>query len=230
MWSLDKMPTINPLTLTKKQQDIFFNKRCKHRHLYSEHPNCFITEVLEKGGNLKEGYLDIESSGFEANYHYMISYVIKVRGKDEYYYDVITKEDLESGEFDKRILKNFIRDFNKFDVIYTYYGTGFDIKFLRTRCLYWKLPFPEFGTVQHKDIYYMVKRLLKLHKYSLDVATNFLGISGKNHILGIDWVNARVGNKKGLDYVLDHNKRDVVILEKLHDKLANYMKRTTKSI
>ena len=76
----------------------------------------------------------------------------------------------------------------------------------------------------------MVKRLLKLHKYSLDVATNFLGIHGKNHILGLSWLKARVGDEEGLAYVLDHNKRDVVILEKLHDKLANYMKRTTKSI
>ena len=224
------MARINPLTLNKKQQDIFFNQRCRHRHLYSEHPNCFITEVLEKNGTIKEGYFDIETTGFEANFHYMLSYVIKPKGSNKYVVEHITKEDLDKGIFDKRICETLIRDLGKFDIIYTYNGTNFDWKFARSRCLYWGLPFPEYGTLQHKDIYYMVKRLLKLHRSSLDAATHFLGIEGKNHVLGKEWMLARIGDKKGMKYVVEHNKLDCDILEKLHDRLANYMKRTTKSI
>jgi len=221
---------INPNILSKKEQNIFFTYRCKHRHLYAEHPNCFRTEVLEKNGTLMEGYWDIETTGFEANFHNMLSYVIKVRGKNEYYKACITKEDLESGEFDKRICEQLISDLSKFDVIYTYYGTGFDWKFARSRCLYWNLPFPEFGTLQHKDIYYMVRARLKLHKSSLDAATNFLGIKGKNHVLGKEWMLARIGNAEGLRYVLEHNILDCDILEKLHDRLENYSRRVTKSV
>ena len=224
------MTRINPNILSKKQQDIFFNHRCRHRHIYSDHPNCFRTEVLEKGGTLVEGYWDIETTGFEANYHHMLSYVIKIKGKNEYYKACITKEDLDSGEFDKRICEQLISDLNKFDVIYTYYGTGFDWKFARSRCLYWNLPFPEFGTLQHKDLCYMVRSRLKLHKSSLDAATNFLGIKGKNHVLGKEWMLARIGNAEGLRYVLEHNVLDCDILEKLHNRLENYSKRTTNSV
>lgn len=228
---IDKMnQSINPNTLSKKQQRIFFNERCRHRHLYSTHPNCFKKEILQKDGELKEGYLDIESTGFEANFHHILSYVIKYRGEDKYEKGIITKADLESGEFDKRLCKKLIKDLNKFDVIYTYYGTGFDIPFMRSRCLHFGLEFPEFGTLQHKDIYYITKRLLKLHRYSLASATHFLGIEGKNHVLGKKWMLARLGDKKALDYVMYHNILDCDILEKLHDKLMGYHKLTTGSV
>lgn len=221
---------INPNCLTRKQQKIFFECRCKHRHLYIEHPNCFKKEILEKDGELKEGYLDIETTGFEADYHHILTYVIKYRGEDKYETGQITKEDLESGEFDKRVCKKLITDLNKFDIIYTYYGTGFDIPFMRSRCLHWELEFPEFGTIQHKDVYYITKRLLKLHRYSLASATRFLGIEGKNHVLGKKWMLARLGNKAALKYVMYHNVIDCDILERLHDKLTNYHKHTTKTV
>jgi len=221
---------INPNTLTKKQQKIYFEGRCKHRHLYSEHPACFVKDVLQKGGTLLEGYLDIETTGFEANYHHMLTWVIKVRGENEYYTGEINKEDLDNETFDKRICQELVDVLNKFDVIYTYYGTGFDIPFMRSRCMYWGIPFPEFGTLQHKDVYYLSKRLLKLHRKSLDAATHFLGIEGKNHVLGKEWMCARIGHKWALKYVMEHNMLDCDILEKLHDRLSNFAKRTTKSV
>jgi len=173
---------------------------------------------------------DIETTGFEANYHHMISWVIKEKGNHVYHSGCITKEDLDAGEFDKRICQELVDTLNSFDIVYTYYGTGFDVKFARSRCMYWGIPFPEFGVLQHKDIYYMVKRLMKLNRHSLEAATRFLGIEGKNHVLGQEWMLARIGNKKGLAYVLKHNKLDCEILEKLHNRLINYAKRTTSSI
>lgn len=224
------MGRINPNTLNKQQQEIYWQGRCRHRHVYADHPNCFIHEVLNKNGTLLEGYWDIETTGFEANYHHMLSWVIKVRGQDKYDKAVITKDDLDKGIFDKRICQELADTLKKYDIIYTYYGTGFDIKFARSRCMYWGIPFPEFGNLQHKDIYYMVKRLLKLNRSSLEAATRFLGIDGKNHVLGEEWMLARIGNPRGLRYVLEHNIFDCDILEKLHDRLQNFAKRTTRSV
>jgi uncharacterized protein YprB with RNaseH-like and TPR domain len=221
---------INPNILKKKEKEIFFTGRCRHRHLYCEHPSCFRKEILEKNGQLVEGYLDIETTGFEANYHHILTYVIKVRGKKKYYTASITKEDLDSGEFDKRVCEQLIKDLSQFDIIYTYYGTGFDIPFMRSRCMYWGLTFPEFGTLQHKDLYYVVRRLFKLNRKSLEVVTRFLGIEGKNHVLGNEWMLARIGNKKGLKYVMEHNIIDCDILEKLHDRLENSFKKTTSTV
>lgn len=217
---------INPYILNSKQQKIYFTQRCRHKHLYSEHPNCFVKDHLN---DKVEGYWDIETTGFEANYHHILSYVIKYKGEDKYCKACITKEDLDSGNFDKRICKQLVDDLNRFDLIYTYYGTGFDIPFARARCLYWGLDFPEFGYIQHKDIYYMVKRLLKLNRKSLEVATRFFGIKGKNHVLGNEWMLARIGHQSGLDYVFKHNVLDCDILERLHNKIKNYAKATSKS-
>ena len=221
---------LNPNILTKKQQELFYEGRCKHRHLYCEHPACFKKEILEKGGSLVEGYLDIETTGFEANYHHMLTYVIKVRGKDKYYKGQITKEDLESGKFDKRLCEQLVKDLSHFDVIYTYYGTGFDIPFMRSRCMYYNITFPEFGILQHKDLYYVTKRLLKLNRNSLAAATRFLGIEGKNHVLGEEWMLARIGSRAALKYVMEHNILDCEILEQLHDRLENSFKKTTKTV
>jgi len=224
------MGRLNPNTLSKKLQKIYWEGRCRHRHVYADHPNCFRKEVLEKNGTLKEGYLDIETTGFDADYHHILTYVIKYRGEKKYETGKITKADLESGNFDKRLCKKLIKDLNKFDIIYTYYGTGFDIPFMRSRCLHFGLQFPEFGTLQHKDVYYITKRLLKLHRNSLAAATRFLGIEGKNHVLGNKWMLARLGNKKALEYVMYHNVIDCDILEELHNKLTNYHKLTTGSV
>ena len=64
-----------------------------------------------------EGYLDIETTGFEANYHHILTWVIKVKGEDRYFTGEINKEDLDNETFDKRICKELIDALDKFDVI-----------------------------------------------------------------------------------------------------------------
>lgn len=220
---------INPYTLNKDLQKQFFEGRCRHRHTYSEHPGCFQTEILKKG-EVMEGYLDIETTGFEANYQHMLTYVIKQQEKKKYFEGVINKDDILNYKFDNRICKALVTDLNRFDVIYTYYGARFDVPFMRSRCIKQNIRFPEFGHLQHKDVYYMVKNKLKMHRASLEAATRFFGINDKNHVEPDIWMRARVGDPKALKYVLDHNRRDCDILEKLHKKLSNYAMRTTRSL
>lgn len=218
---------MNENLLTGKQKRLWKEGRCKHSHRYCEHPKCFERDVLD---TVKVGYLDIESGGLNANFDYMLTYCIKTRDKEEYHYGVITREEILSGEFDKNILKQLIADIEKYDVIVTYYGTRFDLPFTRTRALSYRLRYPEFGSIQHKDVYYIVKSKLKLHRSSLESACAMFGIRGKNHIKGNFWMMAKTGDEVALAYVLDHNKKDCAILEKLHKRLENYSKRTTRSI
>ncbi len=219
--------TVNPYKMKRKELLKFFCGRCRHGHKYCEHPNCYITETNKP---LKVGYFDIEAGGLKANFDYMLTYCIKTRDKEEYKTGVIDVKDIRAFRFDKKLVKQLINDISDYDVIVTYYGTGYDIPFVRTRALFWKHDFPQFGYIQHKDIYYMVKSKLRLHRNSLDAATGFLGIKGKNHIDGVIWGKAKHGHKESLDYVLDHNIRDCVILEKLHKKLEVFARKTTKSI
>jgi uncharacterized protein YprB with RNaseH-like and TPR domain len=221
---------INPNTLSKKEQEIYYNQRCRHSHIYATHPACFQKEILEKGGNLKEGYLDIEAGGLKANFDYILTYVIKEKGKNKYHTGQISKKDLDDGIFDKRVCEKLIEDIQKFDIIYTYFGTLYDIPYMRSRCLYHNLVFPEFGKIMHKDLYYVVKRLFKLHRHSLETVTRFLGIEGKNHIFGDYWMRGKLGDEKALKYIMHHNKLDCDILEKLHMRLTNYFKRTFNTV
>lgn len=219
--------SVNPHNMKKAELVKYLSGRCKHGHLYCEHPNCFITEQEKP---LKVGYLDIEAGGLNANFDYMLTYVIKTRDKKEYHYGVIKKEDILSYDFDKKLIEKLIQDLLKYDVIITYYGTRYDIPFIRSRALSHNMKFPVFGTVKHKDVYYMVKAKLKLHRSSLDSACAFLGIKGKDHVKGNFWMRAKIGDKKALKYVYSHNVKDVEILEKLHKRLESFVKNTVRSI
>ena len=168
------------------------------------------------------GYLDIETTGLKANVDIMLSWAIKTRDKDEIVSDVIRKSEVFNGKYDYRIMKSLIKALKNYDLIMTYYGTGFDVPFMRTRALDHDLPFPQFRSLSHKDIYYLVRNKLQLTRSSLKTATQFLGIDGKTNLDPRVWRDARYGNKDALKYVFDHNVADVEILEDLHKKIEKY--------
>lgn len=225
--TLQRAISINPFNMKKAELVEYMTGRCKHRHRYIEHPNCFIKE---KNKEIKVGYLDIETTSLKADVGIMLTWAIKTSGKDEYYTGRITKKEIFDYDFDKRICQELIDALDNYDVIITYYGTRFDIPFMRSRCLYWNLQFPTFGYVKHKDAYYMVKRLLRLHRNTLEAATAFFGIEGKDHVKLAVWRKAGYGDNEALDYVFNHNIKDVAILEKLHRKLEAFDKGLAKSM
>jgi len=217
--------------MLKKELLIYTTQKCKHYHTYAEHPNCWWKEQSKKP---RIGYLDIETSNLDANYGIIITYAILDGETSEISQGIIDIKDVRAGIFDKNLCKQLIKDLLKYDLIKGYWSTGFDIPYIRSRCLKWNLDFPVYKTIQHKDIYYMVKRLLKLHRNSLEVATKFLRIPGKNHVHGDKWMVALMcdGEKqeKALQYILDHNIKDVIITKKLDKKLEAFDRGLTKSI
>ena len=220
---------INPYTLKKTDLLTFFTKRCVHNHKYCEHPNCFIKEQNHEP---RIGFLDIETNGFNANFHIMGSYAIKVAGEDKVYGRAITPKELSSKDLDKKIVKELVKDLLKFDKVVTYYGTYFDLPFIRTRALAHNIEdFPIYGLLHHTDIYFLVKAKLKLAKRSLHQVCNLLGIEGKDHVEGRIWQRAFINrNAKDMAEIFDHNKRDVLVLEKVFEKLIRYSRNTKKSI
>jgi len=223
--------SINPHTMKKTEMLEFLTGRCKHGHKYFAHPACFLKE---KGRKLRIGFIDIEASNLKANFGIILTYCIKIYGEDKILEGAIKEEDLRNGNFDKNLCKQLIKDMLKFDLLIGYYSTKYDIPFIRSRCLFHKLDFPIYKMINHKDLYYMVKRLLSLHRNSLEVATKFLGIKGKNHVMGQEWNQAVMcsGEKfeKAIAYIIDHNRKDVIITEKLYRKLKEFDRGIIKSI
>jgi uncharacterized protein YprB with RNaseH-like and TPR domain len=218
---------LNPFKMKKADLLKLFKGRCKHGHTYAEHPACYLKE---KEDTVKVGYIDIESSQLKGNFGIMISYAIKERGSDTIYSNTITKKDIDGEILDRDLVKHCVKDMKKFDILMGYYSTRFDIPFIRTRAMYWGIDFPMYGELKHKDIWYMVRNKMNLHSNRLEVACRHLGIEGKTHLDGSQWTLATAGNKKALEYVLDHNKKDVIILEKLHNRIKEFVRDTTRSI
>jgi uncharacterized protein YprB with RNaseH-like and TPR domain len=207
-------------------------QRCIHRHSIRTHPNCFRKGLIKYDwyADKRIAYLDIETSDLKANFGIVLTWCLKIKNEKYIYSDVITKEDIDNRTFDKRIIKNLLDELETVDVVVTYYGTGFDIPFLRTRSEKWRLPFPKYGYIKHWDLYYKAKRLFSLHRKSLGVVTNFLGIAGKTMLDPELWFIAQYGDEKALKEILYHNQEDVIILEKLHKRIEEYSKWDKRSL
>jgi len=217
-----------PVSRLRKDEIIELSKgRCKHGHSYLEHYNCW---KLEKKNPEKIGFLDIEASNLKANFGIMLSYCIKEADGSKIWFDTITKKDAET-DLDKRIVKHCIEDMKRFDRVIGHYSTKYDIPFIRTRALIHRLEFPEFGELNHTDVYYMAKRLLCLHSNRQNVIAEAIqGEDIKTSIAPIYWIKALQGDQKSIDYILDHNKKDVLQLEGNYNILEKYTKNLKKSI
>lgn len=221
--------------------------RCIHRHTIDEHPSCFVKGLInydfendrdwEKTTGMpwyqypeyKIGYFDIEADSLKANFGTVLSWCIKEKGGD-IVYDVINQEDLLNGMFDERVVESFIEEISKYKIIIGYYSTNYDLPFMRTKAMMYNKEFPGYGEIYHWDLYYTVRNKMSLHRNSLDMACAMLGIKGKTHIDWSVWRKAKYGDKKALQEVLYHNKEDVNITEKLHDRLEFTRKWIRKSI
>ena len=170
----------------------------------------------------EEGFLDIETTNLNADFAFMLTYFIKTKGKDEYRSNKITKEEIQSGVLDKRLVGELIEDMKKYKKLYTYYGTRFDIPFIRTRALTWGYDFIPYGLIFHQDLYFLARNKLRLSHNRLANVSDLLGVDGKTHLDGKLWMLAATGNEEAIQYIFDHNKGDVDILEKDYNKLKMY--------
>jgi len=211
-----------------KQQILRLSRQtCKHGHSLLVHPTCLREEL---GKEEKWGYVDIESSNLAATFGYIISYCIK-EANGPIIERVLTPNDIKNHIFDKRLMKQFIIDSRKFDRLLGYYSTKFDIPFLRTRSLHFGLDFPLYSEIKHTDVYYIVRNKLRLHRNRLETACEFFDIPCKGHRLNPTvWQRAMSGEKKALNYILQHNREDVISLELLYNKVSLYVKENKTSI
>jgi uncharacterized protein YprB with RNaseH-like and TPR domain len=174
--------------------------------------------------------LDIESSNLNASFGIILSYCIK-----ELDGPIISRrlhtDEIMTGIYDKVLVKDMVKDLTSFDRVVTWYGTGFDIPFMRSRCLFWNVDFPVDKTIKHTDLYYTSKFKLKLHSNRLQAVCDFLGIKSKGHPMHQRvWLKAMAGDEYALKYILTHNKEDVVSTEKVYNKLIRYAGPQVKSI
>lgn len=175
--------------------------------------------------NKKVGHLDIESSQLNASFGFIISWAIKVDGKNQIISDRLTEDDFmvkDKLDTDKRVVMSLVKALSEFDVITTYYGEYFDIPFIRSRCLKHGQKFLEHGSINHIDVWKIAKRNLKLHSHRLEAVADHMGVNSKTKLQPSTWARATMGDTRAIHEVYVHNREDVITLEKVYHLLRPY--------
>lgn len=225
------------------------NLRCVHRHSIETHPACFaqgrlLNYEIETDREWEKitkqpwytfpeyriGYFDMEADGLKTDFATMLTWCIKEKG-GKITSGVIKKEELFTAvDVDKRLTSDLAKELAKYKIIVTYFGTRYDLPFVRTKGMRYNLDLLNYGATYHFDLFYTVKSKLNLARKSLDSVCDYLGIEGKTQIDKEAWRRAKYGDKKGLAEVLRHNEGDVVITELLHERLMPFRKWIRSSV
>lgn len=127
---------------------------------------------------------------------------------------------------DKELVTKFSKILLQADEIVAHNGDKFDVKWLRTRCLYHGVPCP--ADLKTVDTLKLAKSNMLFNSNKLDYIGEFLGLGKKLKTSYELWKEILLNNsKKAMDEMVDYCKRDVELLEQVHHKLINYSKHKT---
>jgi len=223
------MVAVTNLKNTNAQQyEWLYTHRCQHRHRFTRHFNCFLTE---NGIKERIGFFDIETSNLKANFGIELAWCILGETGTKMQSSRMTAADVKSGCEDKRLITECVKAMKGYDRLVTHYGTYFDVPFQRTRAIIHHIPFPERGTIYHTDVWKWAKKSLCLHSNRQNViAESLYGKTEKTRISHPAWRQAMMGNEAASLVVLDHCKHDVFELRKNFFTLLPFNRLTKTSI
>lgn len=124
----------------------------------------------------------------------------------------------DNNQNDKFLVEQFVEVLNNADLIVAHNGDNFDLKWIKTRALYHRIPmlpnYNQFDTLK------LAKTKLYLNSNKLDYIAKFLGYEGKIKT-DIDlWLDIVLKNdKEALNLMLDYCDEDVRQLEKVYNEL-----------
>lgn len=133
----------------------------------------------------------------------------------------------DRNQCDKKMLIEFMKVIANASEIIAHNGDRFDIKWLRTRCLYHRIPaFPTYNTL---DTLKVSKSGFNFNSNKLDYIAKFLKIGEKVSTGGIDlWKKVILNNdEEALEEMVNYCDHDVRILELVFKELNNYTKPKT---
>jgi uncharacterized protein YprB with RNaseH-like and TPR domain len=179
-------------------------------------------------------YFDIETSpnvglfwsaGYKQNIDY--SNIIKERAiicicykwEDE---KEVYSVNWDRNQDDKKLLIEFIKIANQADELVGHNGDNFDLKWIRTRCLFHNIEmFPNYVTI---DTLKISRSKFRFNSNRLNYIAQYLGIGQKIKTEFNLWKDI-VLNKdaKAMEKMIKYCKKDVVLLEKVHKYLSKHV-------
>lgn len=169
---------------------------------------------------MKIVFVDIETTALDSRFGRLLTCAIKPLSKRTEIIAVTKSERLQAE--DSTVVRPAFEKIRRVDMIVGWNSYRFDVPFLNTRAEYYHLePLP--ASIYHVDLMYVMKRQFLFENHTLEAACDFFGIAGKSHLNPDIWSKAVVGDSKAMAYVIDHNKKDVQILERLYRRVTPYI-------
>lgn len=140
--------------------------------------------------------------------------------------DLVKNLTWDENQCDKKMLEDFIKIMNTADESIAHNGDRFDIKKIRTRCIYHRIPmFPDYRTL---DTLKKARSSFNFNSNRLDYIAKFLGVGAKLEHEGFPmWVKCMQGDKKALIDMVKYCDMDIIVLEDVYLTMQNYIKNNT---
>lgn len=177
---------------------------------------------------MKIAFFDLEATNLDADFGRILCACIRdLETKETTTYRCDSYNTFKKEPWNDSKLCIDIRDhLHKYDIIVTWYGKMYDVKYLQARLLINRES--ELRKIKHIDLYFQARNKLKVASGRLEKVSLLLGIKGKTPLHPEVWVRATAGDHKSLDYVVDHCQKDVSVLHAVYNKLSKFVERITK--
>lgn len=209
-------------------------RRCKHGRSYVEHYRCYQADHPETAETTPEriGFLDIECSNLKSDFGIVLTWCIKDSATGRIFEDYLRPSDVKRGVEDARIVRSLIECMKRFHLIVSFYGSRFDVPFIRGRSFAHRIPFPPYGSIKHKDLYFLIRsKFSTLSSRGLENSTRqLLGKTSKTRLDAKFWRDGLRGDPKAIRYILDHNRADVIDTERLYHATIQFQRTANASI
>lgn len=167
---------------------------------------------------------DIEASNLSADFGIVLCVGFKQvgHGKPEVLNLLDYLVDSDRGDLvkaEKRLLVDVSERLLNADAWLAHFGCYYDLPFINTRLLYHRLPVipPNFPLI---DTWRIARNRLKLRSNRLKTIQEFLNLKEeKNAIKPEQWLRALGGHRPSMDYIVEHCRRDVLVLEEAYNIL-----------
>ena len=128
----------------------------------------------------------------------------------------------DEQQSDKDLLGAFLDSAHEADELVGHNGDKFDLPWIKTRCLYHGYQtFPKYKTI---DTLGWARRNFYFNSNRLNYLGQYLGCGGKIKTEFRLWKDVVLNNdRKKLEQMARYNKRDVVLLEQVYDRLAGHV-------
>lgn len=160
-------------------------------------------------------FLDIESSHLKANFARILCVSWKWQGQRQVH---TAKLETLSPASEARLLKRVYLSVKDADVIVFHYGSRFDWPMLQTKMIKYNIgPLPPIPFI---DTWRVSKYKLNLHSNRLDTLARYFNVKHQKTPLDPDtWLSVMEGDKKALEYIVEHCEADVRVLEEVYNKV-----------